>query len=64
MRIRNKPIRFVIGMTGGEDVRLAILKWGDMEKKMGDFQLTTGQGQVRSAEVIGGVNMPYAALSP
>jgi len=53
VRIRDKPIRFVRGRTRGEDIGLPILKWGDMEKKMGDFQLTTGQGEVRSAEVIG-----------
>ena len=53
VRIRDKPIRFVRGRTRGEDIGLPILKWGDMEKKMGDFQLTTGHGEVRSAEVIG-----------
>ena len=53
VRIRDKPIKFVRGRTRGEDIGLPILKWGDMEKRMGDFQLTTGQGQVRSAEVIG-----------
>ena len=53
VRIRDKPIKFVRGRTRGEDIGLPILKWGDMEKKMGDFHLTTGQGQVRSAEVIG-----------
>ena len=53
VRIRDKPIRFVRGRTRGEDIGLPILKWGDMDKKMGDFQLTTGQGEVRSAEVIG-----------
>ena len=53
VRIRDKPIRFVKGRTRGEDIGLPILKWGDMEKKMGDFHLTTGQGEVRSAEVIG-----------
>ena len=53
VRIRDKPIRFVRGRTRGEDIGLPILKWGDMEKKMGDFQLTTGQGEVRSAEVTG-----------
>ena len=53
VRIRDKPIRFVRGRTRGEDIGLPILKWGDMEKRMGDFQLTTGKGEVRSAEVIG-----------
>ena len=53
VRIRDKPIKFVRGRTRGEDIGLPILKWGDMEKKMGGFHLTTGQGQVRSAEVIG-----------
>ncbi|MBK69901.1 MAG: ribosome biogenesis/translation initiation ATPase RLI [Euryarchaeota archaeon] len=53
VRIRDKPIRFVRGRTRGEDIGVPILKWGDMEKKLGDFHLKTGQGEVRSAEVIG-----------
>ena len=41
------------GKTRGEDVGLPILKWGGIEKTLGDFKLETGQGEVKSAEVVG-----------
>ena len=53
VRIRDKPIQFLRGRVRGEEVGLPILKWGDMEKTLGDFKLKTGQGMVRSAEVVG-----------
>ena len=53
VRIRDKPIQFLRARDRGEEVGMAILRWGDMEKKLGDFQLSTGEGQVRSAEVVG-----------
>ena len=53
VRIRDKPIQFLRGRVRGEEVGLPILSWGDMEKKMGEFYLKTGEGQVRSAEVVG-----------
>lgn len=53
VRIRDKPIQFLRGRVRGEEVGLPILSWGDMEKKIGDFHLKTGEGQVRSAEVVG-----------
>ena len=53
VRIRDKPIQFLRGRVRGEEVGLPILSWGDMEKKIGDFHLKTGKGQVRSAEVVG-----------
>lgn len=53
VRIRDKPIQFLRGRVRGEEVGDSILSWGDMEKTLGDFQLKTGQGQVRSAEVVG-----------
>lgn len=53
VRIRDKPIQFLRARDRGEEIGMPILRWGDMEKKLGDFQLTTGEGQVRSAEVVG-----------
>lgn len=53
VRIRDKPIQFLRGRVRGEEVGDPILSWGDMEKTLGDFHLKTGQGQVRSAEVVG-----------
>ena len=53
VRIRDKPISFLRGRVRGEEVGETILEWGDMEKKMGDFSLKTGEGRVRSAEVVG-----------
>lgn len=32
---------------------MPILKWGGIEKTLGDFKLETGQGEVKSAEVVG-----------
>ena len=53
VRIRDKPIQFLRGRVRGEEVGQTILSWGDMEKTMGDFKLKTGEGEVRSAEVVG-----------
>ncbi len=53
VRIRDKPITFLRGRVRGEEVGDTILKWGGMTKKMGDFTLKTGEGGVRSAEVVG-----------
>ena len=53
VRIRDKPIQFLRGRVRGEEVGQTILSWGDMEKTLGDFKLKTGEGEVRSAEVVG-----------
>ena len=53
VRIRDKPIQFLRGRNRGEEVGTPILKWGDIEKTLGDFSLTTGEGVVKSAEVVG-----------
>ena len=53
VRIRDKPIQFLRGRVRGEEVGLPILKWGDMEKTLGSFHLKTGEGMVKSAEVVG-----------
>ena len=53
VRIRDKPIRFLRGRTRGEEVGTPVLKWGSIEKNLGDFNLKTGEGEVKSAEVVG-----------
>ena len=53
IRIREKPIQFLRGRTRGEEGGVPVLKWGDIEKTLGDFHLKTGQGEVKSAEVVG-----------
>ena len=53
VRIRDKPIQFLRGRNRGEEVGTPILKWGDIEKTLGDFSLTTAKGEVKSAEVVG-----------
>ena len=53
VRIRDKPISFLRGRVRGEEVGDTILQWGNMKKAMGSFSLKTGEGGVRSAEVVG-----------
>ncbi len=53
VRIRNKPIQFLRGRTRGEEFGTPLLKWGGIEKTLGDFSLKTGEGEVKSAEVVG-----------
>jgi ATP-binding cassette subfamily E protein 1 len=53
IRIRDKPIQFLKGRVRGEEMGQVMLRWGDMEKTLGEFHLTTGEGQIRSAEVVG-----------
>ena len=53
VRIRDKPIQFLRGRTRGEEVGTPVLKWGSIEKNLGEFNLKTGEGEVKSAEVVG-----------
>ncbi|MBR79892.1 MAG: ribosome biogenesis/translation initiation ATPase RLI [Euryarchaeota archaeon] len=53
IRIRDKPIQFLRGRTRGEEIGTPILKWGGIEKTLGDFRLETGEGAIKSAEVVG-----------
>jgi|TARA_B100001996_G_scaffold11563_1_gene9662 ATP-binding cassette subfamily E protein 1 len=53
VRIRDKPIRFLRGRTRGEEVGTPVIRWGSIEKNLGDFSLKTGEGEVKSAEVVG-----------
>ena len=53
IRIREKPIKFLRGRTRGEEVGDPVIKWGGIEKTLGNFKLETGEGEVKSAEVVG-----------
>ncbi len=53
VRIRDKPIRFMKHYERVSEQGSAVLEWGDLEKKLGDFTLTTGQGSVHRSEVVG-----------
>jgi len=53
IRIREKPIQFLRGRNRGEEVGEPVLKWGGIEKSLGGFKLETGEGEVKSAEVVG-----------
>ncbi|MDP6742137.1 MAG: ribosome biogenesis/translation initiation ATPase RLI [Candidatus Thalassarchaeaceae archaeon] len=53
VRIRDKPISFVRGSIRAEEIGAPILEWGNLEKTLGDFKLTTGEGKLHEAEVVG-----------
>ena len=53
VRIRDKPIRFMKHYERASEQGSTVLEWGDLEKKLGDFTLTTGQGAVHRSEVVG-----------
>jgi ATP-binding cassette subfamily E protein 1 len=53
MRIRDKPITFQTGRIRSEEIGEPILQWGDLVKTLGEFTLSTEQGTVHSAEVVG-----------
>ena len=60
VRIRDKPIKFqthtdryvASGGEGGE-IGHPVVHWGELEKKLGDFTLTTAEGKVHQSEVVG-----------
>ena len=53
VRIRDKPIRFLKHYERVSEQGNPVLEWGDLEKKLGDFTLTTGKGAVHRSEVVG-----------
>ncbi len=53
VRIRTKPIQFLKGRDREEELGIEMISWGKMSKEMGSFQLSTEEGRVRSAEVVG-----------
>ncbi|MAJ01939.1 MAG: ribosome biogenesis/translation initiation ATPase RLI, partial [Euryarchaeota archaeon] len=53
VRIRDKPIRFLKHYDRGGVKGNPVVQWGDLEKKLGDFKLTAGEGAVHRSEVVG-----------
>ena len=53
VRIRDKPIKFLTHTERNTVRGNPIVQWGDVEKTLGDFKLTTEQGQVHQSEVVG-----------
>ncbi|MFB1005863.1 MAG: ribosome biogenesis/translation initiation ATPase RLI [Candidatus Poseidoniaceae archaeon] len=53
VRIRDKPIKFLKHYERSNELGSTVLEWGDLEKKLGDFTLTTGKGSVHRSEVVG-----------
>ena len=53
VRIRNKPIKFQTHTERNTGRGIAFLEWGDLEKKLGDFSLKTGEGKIHRSEVVG-----------
>ena len=60
VRIRDKPIKFQTHTdryiaSGGEGSEIGhpVVHWGELEKKLGDFTLTTAEGKVHQSEVVG-----------
>jgi len=53
VRIRDKPIKFLNHRAHGAELGNQVISWGDLEKKLGDFKLETGEGAVHKSEVVG-----------
>ena len=53
VRIRSKPITFLNHRDRQVDIGDPIVSWGGLEKKLGNFKLSSGDGAVHRAEVVG-----------
>jgi|TARA_B100001741_G_scaffold313757_1_gene321741 ATP-binding cassette subfamily E protein 1 len=53
VRIRDKPIRFLKHHERNSEKGSVVVQWGDVGKKLGDFELSTGEGSVHRSEVVG-----------
>ncbi|MBT3476748.1 MAG: ribosome biogenesis/translation initiation ATPase RLI [Euryarchaeota archaeon] len=53
VRIRDKPIKFLNHSDRVSEIGSEVVSWGGLTKKLGDFQLTTGEGAVHRSEVVG-----------
>lgn len=53
VRIRDKPIRFLKHHERTAQKGSVVVQWGDLGKKLGDFELSTGEGSVHRSEVVG-----------
>ncbi|MBT4066611.1 MAG: ribosome biogenesis/translation initiation ATPase RLI [Euryarchaeota archaeon] len=53
VRIRDKPIKFQTHTDRSNELGNPVVSWGGLEKKLGDFHLSTGDGKVHQTEVVG-----------
>ena len=53
VRIRDKPIKFLNHSDRISEIGTEVVSWGGLTKKLGEFQLTTGEGAVHRSEVVG-----------
>ena len=53
VRIRDKPIKFKTHNDRSNELGNPVVTWGGLEKKLGDFNLKTGDGKVHQSEVVG-----------
>jgi ATP-binding cassette subfamily E protein 1 len=53
VRIRDKPIKFLNHSDRVSEIGTEVVSWGGVSKKLGEFQLTTGEGAVHRSEVVG-----------
>ena len=53
VRIRDKPIKFQTHTERNTERDFPYLEWGDLEKKLGNFSLKTGEGKIHRSEVVG-----------
>ena len=53
VRIRDKPITFQTHSERMGEKGTPILSWGGVEKRLGEFELKTGEGQIHRSEVVG-----------
>ena len=53
VRIRDKPIRFLKHHERTSEKGSVVVQWGDLGKKLGNFELSTGEGSVHRSEVVG-----------
>ena len=53
VRIRDKPIKFQTHNDRSNELGNPVVEWGGLEKKLGNFNLKTGDGKVHQSEVVG-----------
>jgi len=53
VRIRDKPIQFLRHRDRKAEIGTPVVSWGGLEKTLGEFKLTSEEGAVHRAEVVG-----------
>lgn len=53
VRIRDKPIKFLRHRDRKAEIGTPVVSWGGLKKQLGEFSLTSSEGAVHRAEVVG-----------